>query len=79
MVTLIVRNSQGASDTSKHDDRADARDHLFATWHDPENLTAQLIDSDGQTVYEGPAVDLPQTSTTEAPRSDAEWSDEFSG
>lgn len=75
MMTLIVRNSQGASDVTKHDDRDDAADHIASTWHDPENLTAELRDSGGQVVYEGPAPGLPRNSTERWPCSDAEWSD----
>jgi hypothetical protein len=58
MVTLIVRNSQGASDETKHADRFAAGEAIAATWHDPENLTAQVIDSAGETVFQGPATDL---------------------
>lgn len=55
---MIVRNSQGASDETTHEDRFAAGRALKATWSDPENLTAQLIDRDGVTVWEGSATDL---------------------
>lgn len=74
-IKMIVRNSQGASDETKHDSRMEARDHLRATWHDPENLTAQLVDRGGGTVWEGPAVDLLAWVPGEHDRySDAEFS-----
>lgn len=74
-ITMIVRNTQGASDETKHDSRVDARDYLRATWADPENLTAQLIDRDGATVWEGSANELLAWSPGEDTRySDAELS-----
>lgn len=74
-IKMIVRNAQGASDETKHESREDARDHLRATWHDPENLTAQLIDSEGVTVWDGPAIKLLAWAPSEHDRySDAEFS-----
>lgn len=74
-IKMIVRNAQGASDETEHDSREDARDHLRATWHDPENLTAQLIDRESHTVWQGPAVELlAWTPSHETAYSDAEFS-----
>ena len=74
-IKMIVRNAQGASDETAHESREDARDHLRATWHDPENLTAQLIDLDGVTVWEGPAAELMAWAPGEHDHySDAEFS-----
>jgi hypothetical protein len=52
-ITMIVRNAQGASDMTKHAGRYVAAEALAATWSDPENLTVQLIDREGVTVWEG--------------------------
>lgn len=57
-VTLIIRNAQGASEQTKHTSREDAADHVMATWHDPQGLTAQLIDQDGETIYCGSADEI---------------------
>lgn len=57
-LTLIVLNEQGASDQTKHADWAEAYAHLHATWTDPENLTARLID-EGEMLYAGPADEMP--------------------
>lgn len=56
--TLVVINTQGASDeTHGLESMADVRAQV-ATWADPENLEARVWTSDGEQVYDGPANEI---------------------
>jgi len=57
MYTLIMQNSQGASETTHHDTVENCIGQINS-WVDPENLFACIIDDNGQELYDGNAGTL---------------------
>jgi hypothetical protein len=51
---LIMLNAQGASEESEHASK-DAVRLKIRTW-DARNMTARIYDSNGNLIYEGPAL-----------------------
>jgi hypothetical protein len=54
MYTLIMLNSQGASETTHHD-TVEGCINQTDNWADPENMTARIIDNHGQELYDNNA------------------------
>lgn len=52
--TLIVLNSQGASEQTSHDTKSAVRSAIRA-WADPKNMTARVFE-DGTQIYDGKAL-----------------------
>jgi len=57
MKTLIMKNCQGASETTHHDSVEDCIEQINS-WADPENMSACIIDNNGQESYDGNAGTL---------------------
>jgi len=55
-MTLYLINKQGASEMYSVEDAQHAK-RIVSEWHDPENLTARLVDG-GETVYDGNATQI---------------------
>jgi hypothetical protein len=51
MMTITVHNAQGASDQHKAETRTGINRWL-ASWSDPENLTARVVDEHGELMAE---------------------------